>query len=539
MNLPPVLVPWADRLTDFGDAFAATADRRFAWAEDTRKATIVLLVGHVLVWTLYCVLSHGNLADSVDMVENWNWGKEWQWGYYKHPPFFAWVTGAWFALFPRADWAYYMLSATSAAVGLAGVHALCGAAAREGEAIGRRRLAAVAGLALTPIYGFLAIKFNANAILLAVWPWAAWAFLVALRRPTAFNGAVLGLLLAVAMLSKYSSLVLVIAMAVAILVDADRRRLITSPAAVAAVVVGLAAFAPHVAQMASTNFVTLSYADHQRANSVGQFFDYLTRFPLSQLLFQLPILSVLLVALPIVEWRSLRSFFDFADPARRRLLVLGTVPFVAMTALGVIKWAKLTSQWGFPMWFASGWLVAGSPAIAESRLRPSRIAALAALVWAVLLVTAVPTNIIGTLSHQIVHIEPRAELGREVTRVWHEATGGKRLAVVSGSFPLMHNVGFYSPDDPSTLIDFDYAKSPWLTPEKVAVTGVAVVCEVDPEEITQHRHHRATGDCEARAREVFGEDLQEREIEVAKHWYGTTLRPFRFLLLMRLPHTPA
>jgi len=539
MNLPPALVPWYDRLTDLGDAFAAVADRRFAWAEDTRKATVALLVGHVLVWTLYCVLSHGNLADSVDMVENWNWGKEWQWGYYKHPPFFAWVTGVWFSLFPRADWAYYLLSATNAAVGLAGVHALCGAAAGDAAAIGRRRLVAVAGLALTPIYGFLAIKFNANAILLSVWPWAAWAFLVALRRPTIASGAVLGLLLAVAMLSKYSSLVLVIGMAAVVLVDAERRRLIASPAALAALVVGLAAFAPHVVQMASTHFVTLTYADHQRATSVGQFFDYLTRFPLSQILFQLPILGALLVALPIAEWRALRSFFDFTAPERRRLLVLGTVPFVAMTALGVIKWAKLTSQWGLPMWFASGWLVAGSPAIDETRLRAPRVAALVALVWAVLLVTAVPTNVIGTLSHQIVHVEPRAELAREVTRIWRETTGGKRLAVVAGSFPLMHNIGFYSPDDPSTLIDFDYAKSPWLSSEKVAATGVAVVCEVDAEELARHQRRRGTDDCEAQARAVFGTDLVERDIEVSKHWYGTTLRPFRFLLLMRLPRAPA
>ena len=30
--------------------------------------------------------------------------------------------------------------------------------------------------ALTPLYGFLALKFNANAVLLPLWPWATFAF---------------------------------------------------------------------------------------------------------------------------------------------------------------------------------------------------------------------------------------------------------------------------------------------------------------------------------------------------------------------------
>ena len=169
--------------------------------------TLVLIVGHVLVWTLWASLSHGNLASSVDPVENWNWGKEWQWGYYKHPPFFAWVVGAWFTLWPRADWAYFLLSATNAALGLAAVWAMVGVIET-----GRRRLLAVAALVLTPMYGMLALKFNANAVLLSLWPWAVWAFLAALKSPTVLRGAVLGLLLAAAMLSKYVSVVLVLAM---------------------------------------------------------------------------------------------------------------------------------------------------------------------------------------------------------------------------------------------------------------------------------------------------------------------------------------
>ncbi len=509
------------------DRWAEFADRRFAWANDARLAAILLFVGHVLVWTLYCVLSHGNLADSPDMVENWNWGKEWQWGYYKHPPFFAWVTGAWFSVLPRADWAYYLLCAVNSAVGLAGVFALAGAATRETD-IARRRIVAVAGLALTPAYGFLAMKFNANAVLVAVWPWAAWAFLAALKSPTLMRGAVLGLLLAVAMLSKYSSVALVAAMVLVVVLDPERRRLLLSPAMVATVVVAALAFAPHVVHLVQTNFSTFAYAEHTRAVSAGQFFNYFARFPLSQALFMLPVLGALLVALPMADWRAAKAFLEVGTLERRRVALLALLPFLAMSAIGVIEWARLSSQWGFAMWFALPWLLVSTPGIAETRLRLPRLAALVATVWAILLVTAVPTDVVGVVTGARVHLEPNAELGREATRIWREATGGKRLAVVSGTFQLAHEIGFYSPDDPSVLIDGDHAKSPWLTPQGVAASGLVVVCAM-VEEPT----------CSEEAKKRFGGELVVRDVTLSKRWYGSNLKPHTYRLLLRLPQTPA
>lgn len=527
MRGPKALSPVIASIAGLGDRWAEVADRRFAWAEDTRRAALLLFVGHVLVWTLYGVLSHGNLADSPDMVENWNWGKEWQWGYYKHPPFFAWVTGAWFTVMPRADWAYYLLCALNSAVGLAGVFALARAATEESD-IARRRLVGVAGLALTPAYGFLAMKFNANAVLVAVWPWAAWAFLAALKSPTLARGAVLGLLLAVAMLSKYSSVALVAAMVLVVLLDPERRRLLLSPAIGATVVVAGLAFAPHVVHLVKTNFSTFTYAEHTRAVSAGQFFNYFARFPLSQALFMLPVLGAVLVALPITDWRALRAFLDVGTVERRRVALLTLLPFLAMAALGVVEWARLSSQWGFAMWFALPWLVVSTPGVEETRLRMPRMAALVATVWVALLVTALPTDAVGVATGARVHLEPNAELGREATRIWREATGGKRLAVVTGTFQLAHEIGFYSPDDPSVLIDGDHAKSPWLTPESVAASGLLIVCAMVEEP-----------SCSDEAKTHFGTDLVVHDVTLSKRWYGLALKPHTYRLLLRLPRAPA
>lgn len=521
----PALEPLVDRLKNAADAFDGFAARRFAFAErDDRLGLLLgaLLIGHVLVWTLQPMLSHENLADSVDMVENWVWGKEWQWGYWKHPPFFAWVTGAWFTFLPRAEWAYYLLAALNAAVGLLGVRAMVGIA--TDRPAGRRGLLAVAALAITPIYGFLALKFNANAILLAVWPWATWAFLKAMRAPTAVNGAVLGALLGVAMLSKYVSLVVVIGMIAVVLADPRRWALARSPAALAAFLVGAIVVAPHVVWMIATDFRTLAYAEHQAAASTGQFLNYLVRLPLSMALFLLPALGVILVALPRADWPMLRRILARAgsEDGRRRLLGFTGLSFLTMVLLGVWKWAKLSSQWGFPLMYPVPWLVTSTPGLDDRRFRLDRLAASVVLVWAGLIVTAPIVDVAGVVARTKVHLEPRAELGREVTRIWREAAGGAPLDVVAGTFDLASNVAFYSPDAPSMLIEFDREKSPWITPDRLARRGVAVVCRLEDEA------------CARSARDDLATDAG-REVTVAKRWYGLTLRPFTVRLFLRLP----
>ena len=60
------------------------------------------------------------------MAEAYAWGQEFQLGYNQHPPFWAWVCGLWFQVFPRTGWAFALLSSTNAAIGLWGAWTLIG-----------------------------------------------------------------------------------------------------------------------------------------------------------------------------------------------------------------------------------------------------------------------------------------------------------------------------------------------------------------------------------------------------------------------------
>ena len=100
------------------------------------RSVAAALLCYVALWTLYGTLAKASQDIHVDMSEQFALARELAFGYPKHPPLTMAVVRAWFAVFPTADWAYYLLAMAN--VGLEG----------EGLAVQRKR---VEGLALSPM----------------------------------------------------------------------------------------------------------------------------------------------------------------------------------------------------------------------------------------------------------------------------------------------------------------------------------------------------------------------------------------------------
>ncbi len=81
-------------------------------ARRERNAAGVLLV-YVAVWTLYGAIARGSQDIHADMSEQFVLARELALGYPKHPPLTMLIVRLWFAVFPAADWAYYLLAMTS------------------------------------------------------------------------------------------------------------------------------------------------------------------------------------------------------------------------------------------------------------------------------------------------------------------------------------------------------------------------------------------------------------------------------------------
>src|SRR5438105_4026399 len=84
-----------------------------------RKRTLfAILTVYVVLWTAYALLAKATQNVDLDMAELAAWAREPALGYSKHPPLAAWVVWAWFAIFPVAEWSYYLLGITCAALAL-------------------------------------------------------------------------------------------------------------------------------------------------------------------------------------------------------------------------------------------------------------------------------------------------------------------------------------------------------------------------------------------------------------------------------------
>src|SRR5208282_111537 len=131
----------------------------------TSVLAIAFLCLHTAFWTVYATLSNDGALHQ-DMVEAYSWGREFQLGYYKHPPLWAWIAGAWFEVFPRTNWAFYLLANLNSGIAVLGVWQLVGLFTE-----GKQRLNATLLILFIPFYTIQGHQYNANFIQVSLWPW--------------------------------------------------------------------------------------------------------------------------------------------------------------------------------------------------------------------------------------------------------------------------------------------------------------------------------------------------------------------------------
>jgi hypothetical protein len=59
-----------------------------------------------------------------DSAEAYAWGRQFLWGYGRHPPLTGWIADLWYRVFPAADWASYLLSRMLVFVSLTSIYFL-------------------------------------------------------------------------------------------------------------------------------------------------------------------------------------------------------------------------------------------------------------------------------------------------------------------------------------------------------------------------------------------------------------------------------
>lgn len=454
------------------DALAATVE--FARRQPGKALALVLGL-HVLIWTVIPLLICPNLQ--LDLVEDLALGKEWQLGYWKHPPLPWWVADIAYRLTGQID-AVYVLGPLAVVVCFYATWRLA-----------RETIGPVAGLIATlalegvHYYNFSAVKFAHDQMQLPFWAFTGWFFYRGLKRGRALDWLLAGVFLAGAFWSKYAAFALAATLVLLLLADPAARRAWRTPGPYLMAAAFAVVIAPNLWWLVEHDFLPFQYVD-ARAQVAVRWTQYLT-FPLqwvgSQALALLPaagLIALLCAGAGAREEPISPPIAADAAFGRRYVTWLALGPFLVTTLVATALGRLVIAMWGYPLWLfaplaALMWL---QPVADERALRRFAVGFMAVFVAVPLIYAAVE------LGEPFVRDRPKATqfpgqlLADIVTREWR-ARYGAPLTYVGGTEFAANNVAVYSSDRPHVVVHGELKLSPWVDPADLRRHGAVLVWE--------------------------------------------------------------
>ena len=439
---------------------------------------LLLCILHLLVWTLVPSLTQANLP--LDVVECLAWGKEWQWGYHKHPPLHSWVVEIFFMPFGKAMWPGFLLSQLCVILTF-----IC--LWRFGKPmIGKARTIMAIGLLEGIIYyQFTTPEFNSNVSLLPLWAWSVYAFYLGVKKESIWSWLLFGIMMGLSILSKYASLLLGGVLFLFLLTTQQGRRVWRKPGVYLSAAAILLILYPHVQWVMANEGQTISYF-MGRSQAYHSPWWYRFIFPLDFFLGQILAVLGMIITFVLV----FRNQLVRAQTHLKRLL--SSIPqegwektFIKFMALGPLGVAlllsfvfniRLRTMWGVPFFtFLPLWLIVECVPYISSHAFRRFFKSVGMLMF----LSATAYAGIYYLEPYILHKPKRGHfpgqiMAEQLTLSWHEYTH-LPLQYVIGDIWEAGLVGFYSADRPSVLINGDYSISSWIKPGQLKEAGGLIV----------------------------------------------------------------
>jgi len=467
-------------------------DAAIAWARQRPEAALAWVLGlHLVVWTVLPMLVCRNLQ--LDLAEGLALGKEWQLGYWKHPPLPWWLDDLVFRLTGDVH-AVYVLGPLAAVAAMWAVWRL----ARE---VVEPTTALVAVLALEGIhfFNFSVPKFGHDHTLMVLWPLTAWFFYRALTAKRWRDWALAGLFLALCFWSKYTAFAFAATLGLFLLIDRDARPAWATPGPYVMAAAFLVVLAPHLWWLVDSGFQPFRYVE-ARAVAATRWYHVIT-FPLQWIGGQILALAPAIGLLAVVLWRrplTLAPATGAAVFARRYVTAVALGPFIITTVVALLLGRLPVALWGFPLWS-----LAPLAALMWFAPQPQRFALFARAFVVVAL--AMPLAYAATeLFEPFVRDRPKATqfpgklLADTITRQWREKTGqplryvgGAEVGTGPGEFAA-NNIAAYSADRPHVIVHGNPQKSAWIDMADVARHGAVLAWEARPGDDALPENLRAT-----------------------------------------------
>ena len=485
------------------------------------RSVAAALLCYVALWTLYGTLAKASQDIHVDMSEQFALARELALGYPKHPPLTMAVVRAWFAVFPAADWAYYLLAMANIGLTLWIVWRLM---ARFVD--GEKRVVGLALLTWVPFFNFHALKFNVNTVLMPLWAATTLWFLRSFETRRPLDAALAGLAAAASMYGKYWSVFLLIGLGLAALADPRRAAYFRSAAPWVTVAVGALALVPHAAWLVANDFAPFSYAvvvhgASSLVSTLGAVGGYLAG---SVGYIAIPLILVYFAARPVGA--TVRDMAWPAQPQRRLAALAFWAVLLTPALVAPFTGVRLTSLWTMSAWTLLPVMLLSSPLVMISRRDALGILTLSAA-FPVAMVAAAPA--IGFAIHNSEPPPGTAQsslLAEPVERVWRETTN-QPLRLFGGYEEFTDAVPFYMPSHPLAVHVLDGVAVSQALEARIGRDGIALVCP------TRSPERPTTGLCidRAVARARCSLPGMQVEVEVFRRHLGVGGKRARYLII--------
>ena len=310
---------------------------------------IVFLISHLALWTLIPSISNINLP--LDTIEALAWGSDLDWGFNKHPPLSAIAVEIIYQIFGNQDWAYYLLSQIFVVVTFFVVYKF------SEDFFGNNHSALISVLLLEGIYffNFTTPEFNVNVCQFPFWALSVYYTWKCIKYEKAKDYFLLGVFVALGILSKYLFIYLVIGIKLLFIFLITKKKIkvnVSNYLLVTSTIVII--LLPHIFWLIENNYQTIVYG-LKRTGGNGDFIDHI-KYPLLFLGKQTGILIPFFI-MSYFLIKKIKLRFNFNDKKLIFLIFTVISPIFLIFITSAIMGANIRTMWMTPFYIYFGMFI--------------------------------------------------------------------------------------------------------------------------------------------------------------------------------------
>lgn len=437
--------------------FSSVSDNETTVAQ---RWLLVCLFFQLIIWTLLpTLLIHGAY---VDVLENWEWGRHFQWGYDKDPVVAAWLT-YWVLHWTKgAMWTTYLIGQISVTTAVIVMWQLAKRILPPLHA-----LISVSLLITIFFYNIGATELNDDVIQIGLWALTILFFYNAIKEQKNYQWLLVGLTAGLASMDKYFTLMLLLSMFTFLLINQQARTSFKKLGLYLGLLVFFIIVIPNFIWLITHAFVAINYAFDSASFTQSAFTNGLAHF-INPLVFIISMLAVVLLLFPILlgsfgNKEKINFYINGFDQQFLLSMFLG--PFIYVLLFLLLTGAKFRFVWATPLFNLVGiiLIVQLKPALTPKKLRNYFIiVTVFVIVWMLAFLGNITVS--PFFRHDLKHrfeLYPGKEMALALTQSWHNRYH-RPLLYVAGDRELVVYISYYSPDHPQGYFDWNPASSQWI-----------------------------------------------------------------------------